>query len=162
MSASKGLAEGCSVVIGAMSDADARDPLPVDDAVDEVALTGLSGMIEASASRSLAVKLRPLCNRLGRAAFCCWARDDPRRRKGGAATGEAGVSTIAEGRDGSSVMVVLLNELDEEVVVMVVSSDMVLDNILSGVVLALFCRLVDNRTARPTSSCTRWWPSSFS
>lgn len=63
--ARRGLAEGSSVVIGATVNGAARNPALVDeDAVVDLAsaavlATGLSGMIEASASRSLAVKLRP-------------------------------------------------------------------------------------------------------
>jgi hypothetical protein len=148
VNASRGLADGCSVVIGVMKGADEREPPLVE--VDEADLTGLSGMIELSASRSLAVKLRPRCSRLGRAAFCCEAREEPRRRSGGAVTGEAGVRTIAEGKEGRSVIVESLDELEAELMELV-SSDIDLDRRLSGVVLALFCRLVDSRIARPTS-----------
>lgn len=60
------------------------------------------------------------------------AREDPRRRRGGAAaagaTGEAGVRTMAEGIDGRSLTVVVLDELEDEDPAVTTSSDIDLDS----------------------------------
>jgi hypothetical protein len=67
------------------------------------ATVGLARIL-ISASRSLAVKLRPRCSKLGRLGRRCDMRDDPpvlRPVEDEGATGEEGVMVIAEGIEGS-------------------------------------------------------------
>jgi hypothetical protein len=105
-----------------------------------LATVGLARML-MSASRSLAVKLRPRCSKLGRLVRRCDMRDDPpelRLVDDEGATGEEGVMVIAEGIEGSdSEDAKLVVELGLERVV-VTSSDFDRVRAPSGHCLELF------------------------
>jgi hypothetical protein len=104
------------------------------------ATVGLARIL-ISASRSLAVKLRPRCSKLGRLVRRCDKRDDPpelRPVEAEGATGEDGVMVIAEGIEGSdSEDVKLVVELALERVV-VTSSEFDRVRAPSGHCLELF------------------------